>query len=631
MKTIKRTLVIILAIAILAVSNLIPVSATPTSFTDVKTSAWYYSYVNKLIELKITAGIGNNKYGPDNSVTRAEFVTFLCKANGLVQSEGYKYTDTKNHWARTWIASAVTANIIDKGTTFNPNKAITRQEAVEMLCRSLGLLKDTAMSTPYTDVITDAGYSNTAYKEYLMQGSIIKDKRYFYSSSNIKRSEVAAVIVNAYDYKTDKTAYINKKVAEEKEKAGAANPTNQWSESIDFAISKGIIQEASDGKFNPQTNITIQQYIAMLVRTLGKRDVQDYIKTATELGIIQSGEFKSYDTKISRADMAKLTVKAYDKLNNVIYPDYLESYKTMVTDYKTLNSEVKQNSLKCVSEGLMTVIDGAFKPNEYCNGGLAATVIHRILSVEQRDKIKPIFATPDKEFEAFMANRPEAFKYCSMGNIEKIVDGKILWSTERNGVTLLPTLSNKDSNKEAYESLKTLVGYAKKYNHWVEAYYKYADGDNMLQIFYSCNQKGGQHGKGRTSYNYSMFTRFNEDTCTVFSDAGEENIQKQKTDYYWEIGMLFDATKAVLNRPVEAYQEKELIEPLNAWLNIIYEPKLASYLSDYIIKDDRTFTEHCEKNEDYSFKKLLYPQQFKGLEVQIKRPNVLYVGTNKIN
>jgi hypothetical protein len=627
-KTIKRSLAIILAISVLTISNVIPVSSASTSFTDVKTTSWYYSYVNKLIELKITSGIGNNKYGPDNSVTRAEFVTFLCKVTGHAQVDGYTFTDTKNHWSNKWISAAVTANIIDKGAKFNPNKAITRQEAVEMLCRSLLLQENIKMQTPYTDIKTNSGSSNTAYNEYLMRGSVTNGKRFFYPSSNIKRSEVAAVIVNAYNYKTDKTAYINKKIAEE----NTAAPTSdtQWSkESVDYLISKGIIQ----GTFNTETNITIQQYITMLVRTLGKTDVQDYIKTATELGIIQSGEFKSFDTKISRADMAKLTIKAYDKLNNVIYPDYLESYKTMVTDYKTLNSEVKQNSLKCVSEGLITVIDGAFKPNDYCNGGLAATVIHRILSAEQRNKVKPIFAIPDKEFEAFMANRPEAVKVCSVGNIDKVVDGKILWNTYEDGVTLLPTLSNKHSNKEAYESLKVLVGYARKYNHWVEAYYKYGGGDNMLQIFYVSSQKGGQMGKARTEYDFSMFTRYNEDTCKIFGDAGEEKMQKKKTDYRWNIRMLYNSSNINFHRTLEGYQEKELVEPLKAWLNIIYEPKLAGYLSQYILKDDRTKNEYYmrEQTKNYEKREVSNPQQFKGLELQVKRAPSLYLGTNKIN
>ncbi len=213
MKNLKRALSVLFIISLLMISiNIQNISAA--GFTDVKTNAWYYNYVNRLIGLKITSGIGNNQYGTNNPVTRAEFVTFLCKANGLPQMEGYTYTDTQNHWSKKWISAAVAANIIDQNTEFYPNKAITRQEAVEMLCRSLNLKEDTEIATPYADVKADAGYPNRAYEEYLMLGSVSNGQRYFYPNSDIKRSEVAAAIVNLVDYKADIKAYKEAKKSE---------------------------------------------------------------------------------------------------------------------------------------------------------------------------------------------------------------------------------------------------------------------------------------------------------------------------------------------------------------------------------------------------------------------------------
>ena len=201
MKKVCRTsLVTILIVSMLLIANITGTCAASTiKFTDVKSTSWYYTYVNKLIDLKITSGIGNNKFGPNNNVTRAEFVTFLCKATGLTQKIGYDFNDTEKHWAREWITAAVTANIIDKGTSFEPNKAITRQESVKMLCRALSLQADSDMQTPYTDVNTESGYSSTAYKEYIMLGTLSNDKRYFKPTSSITRAETAALIVNVYD------------------------------------------------------------------------------------------------------------------------------------------------------------------------------------------------------------------------------------------------------------------------------------------------------------------------------------------------------------------------------------------------------------------------------------------------
>ena len=243
MKKVCRTsLITILIVSMLLIANITGTCAASTiKFTDVKSTSWYYTYVNKLIDLKITSGIGDNKFGPNNNVTRAEFVTFLCKATGLTQKIGYDFNDTEKHWAREWITAAVTANIIDKGTSFEPNKAITRQESVEMLCRALSLQADTDMQTPYADISTNPGYSNTAYKEYLMLGTLSNDKRYFKPTSSITRAETAAVIVNVYDYKTDPDKFkAGKKAEAEKEKAAQEEAARlaAWKESV-----KGIAPE----------------------------------------------------------------------------------------------------------------------------------------------------------------------------------------------------------------------------------------------------------------------------------------------------------------------------------------------------------------------------------------------------
>ncbi|QNU68308.1 S-layer homology domain-containing protein [Ruminiclostridium herbifermentans] len=238
MRNLKRALFILLAMAIVSFANISSISEA-AAFSDVASNAWYYEYVNRLVSLKITAGIGNNKYGPNNSVTRAEFVTFLCKAIGLTQIEGYTYKDTQNHWSSKWLSAAVEANFIDKNTEFYPNKAITRQEAVEMLCRSINLEESTENTSPYSDVKSEIGYSNRAFEEYLMLGSVVNGQRYFYPLNNIKRSEVAAVIVNLVDYIADAESYKAAKIAELDQKEQKAREEKEeaeryaaWKESV---------------------------------------------------------------------------------------------------------------------------------------------------------------------------------------------------------------------------------------------------------------------------------------------------------------------------------------------------------------------------------------------------------------
>ncbi len=648
----KRTILLFIIMSILILSNIQTISASSgdvsnaVKFTDVKNTSWYYSYVTRLAELKITGGYTDGTFKPNNPVTRAEFVTFLCNAKGYKQSQGNPFDDSQKSWSSGYITTGLANGFFELASDrkFRPNEAITRQEVVEIMCRALNIFPDETTKTPYADVKINSGYSTAAYNNYLMRGSEKDGMIYFQPQDKLTRAEAAAVVVNAYDYNVDKLEFLNKKIAEEKQKEAEAEKTQKsiekkpatFKESVNFLKQQGILTDTLESAFKSTDNITKEQYIKLLLLAVDENTAQteDYINSAVNLGILQNGEvdFNSKSNKIKRSEMAKWTLRSYEKLNNVQYPDYLEAYKTMITDYKTLNKENKTNSLKCVSEGLLTPVNGEFKPNDPCTNGTAALLLHRLLSAEQREIAKPIFATPDKEFEEFLseANYQSAVKVFSMWNIDRVVDGKILWNTEVNGVCLLPTLSNRHSNKEAYEAIKVLVSYARKHGNHVEGYYCYGGVDNHLQIFYT-NKNAAEKGRTRINYNFSMMMRFNNDKLRIFNDAGEEKIQKEKTDYRWCIRQLYNTFKNMFPESVDEYQSQEMIEPLKALLNVIYEPKLADYLLKYILKENRTRNEHNWKSKDYIHKGCIYPCQFKGLEVQVKQDGALYLGTNKIN
>ena len=233
---IKKVIVLLLALSILIFPE-IQANASQdikTTFKDVKSTSWYYSYVSKLLDLKITGGYEDGTYRPNNSVTRAEFVTFLCNVKGYKQMQGNPFIDSRESWASGYITAALANGIIDipSDQKFYPNYAITRSEAVEMMCRALNISPDEEAKTPYTDVKDNKGYSTAAYSNYLMQGSLDKDKRYFYPGTKITRAETATIIVNAYDYNLDKMAYLNKRIEEEKAKKEETEKYAAWQESV---------------------------------------------------------------------------------------------------------------------------------------------------------------------------------------------------------------------------------------------------------------------------------------------------------------------------------------------------------------------------------------------------------------
>ncbi|ACL76726.1 S-layer homology domain-containing protein [Ruminiclostridium cellulolyticum] len=236
MKKFMKKFAVLLIGATLILSGINTQYVSAAGFKDVKSTDWYYSSVNRLVNSGITSGVGSNSFGPEKIVTRSEMVTFLCKAIGLTPSDGDTFLDITKHWAKKWITAAVTANIIDQGEIFGPDEAITRQEATEMLCRALGLSAETLNETPFCDITTDTGYCTRAFEEYLMLGSVKDNERYFYPFSFLKRSEAAAIIVNLLDYKSDKDSFkAQKKVLLDKQEK--ETPTTKKIQQIEVTVS----------------------------------------------------------------------------------------------------------------------------------------------------------------------------------------------------------------------------------------------------------------------------------------------------------------------------------------------------------------------------------------------------------
>lgn len=69
--------------------------AEKTYFQDCDTKDWYTPYINKLFELKIVSGYGNDNFKPKNIVTNFEAITMLVRCLGYdnvkTENETYPY------------------------------------------------------------------------------------------------------------------------------------------------------------------------------------------------------------------------------------------------------------------------------------------------------------------------------------------------------------------------------------------------------------------------------------------------------------------------------------------------------------------------------------------------------------
>ena len=111
--------------------------------------------VDMLTALNVIEGYEDGSFRPDEIVTRAEMakMIYVIRNGGsdvVTQYEGYKtpFTDVENvnHWAKGYIAYCYANGIIagTSATTFEPDRAVTGQEAAKMALVLLGYDPDRA-------------------------------------------------------------------------------------------------------------------------------------------------------------------------------------------------------------------------------------------------------------------------------------------------------------------------------------------------------------------------------------------------------------------------------------------------------------------------------------------------------
>ena len=111
-------------------------------FTDVSDDAWYLKPVLWAVEQGITSGVAEGKFGPNQTCTRAQVVTFLYAAAGKpAVSDPIWFTDVRDDdWFTTPVIWAV-ENDVTSGignNRFGPNNTCTRGQVVTFLYKVYG-------------------------------------------------------------------------------------------------------------------------------------------------------------------------------------------------------------------------------------------------------------------------------------------------------------------------------------------------------------------------------------------------------------------------------------------------------------------------------------------------------------
>lgn len=215
MKTIIKKGFCIILIMLLVIKPGIFIQAGANDFADVQSGHWSYEYVNRLRQLGITNGIGDNMFGLGQTITRAEFVTFLCnlmKWESVTPSDG-SFADNKDEkaWYYKYIETALYNHAIGSDSaSFRPNAPITREEMAVMLVRALGYDglagQITYLGSPFADVTANTGYITIAKDLGIISGM---GDNSFAPYATATREQAATMMIRMYDGINRKIDFVN--------------------------------------------------------------------------------------------------------------------------------------------------------------------------------------------------------------------------------------------------------------------------------------------------------------------------------------------------------------------------------------------------------------------------------------
>lgn len=126
---------------------------------------WAQDYIQKAFESGLVNGYGNGNYGPDDTMTRSQFITILWRAMGEPEPKGeasFTDLDPKQQWyhkAITWAEEYQIINGIGNGA-FDPEGKVSREQLATVLHRMSGGSSGMELffSSYYDNYYTDSGH-----------------------------------------------------------------------------------------------------------------------------------------------------------------------------------------------------------------------------------------------------------------------------------------------------------------------------------------------------------------------------------------------------------------------------------------------------------------------------------------
>lgn len=183
---------------------------TAVLFSDIAGN-WAEEYIKKAAERKLVVGDAG-KYRPQDSMTRAELVTILWRANGSPKAKPSTFTDLTQDWykeAVAWAQETGVVNGVGYGQ-FAPTSPVSREQLATILHRMAGSPRgmEGMLTGLYDQKFTDSGKLSgwakasvywTYYTEILCGNERLTVEGELAPQASATRAQIAVMIVRYLD------------------------------------------------------------------------------------------------------------------------------------------------------------------------------------------------------------------------------------------------------------------------------------------------------------------------------------------------------------------------------------------------------------------------------------------------
>lgn len=198
-------------------------AASASRFEDVTETAWYLSAVNYVVEHGLFSGTGDATFSPEDTMTRAMFVTVLARMNGVNNDDIFNSGKFSDIDFASWYGPSViwaSENGYINGTSdneFSPNMPINREQIAVILHRylhSFGV--KVPVADDYQGVFTDRNdistYAGEAVEMMRIWGFVKGNNGAYQPKRSITRAEAATILMRVNEFLKEAPIGENSKI-----------------------------------------------------------------------------------------------------------------------------------------------------------------------------------------------------------------------------------------------------------------------------------------------------------------------------------------------------------------------------------------------------------------------------------